>query len=374
MVMPWKSYRSFTLVTPRSPSMMSPAPAAIACHMHRCRSTGRPPMPAESADVVLRLWEALRPRLRLNGSLALYEQVERRLVPILLEMERAGIKVDADDLRRMSVDFESRMAVMEQDCHRLAGHPFNVGSPKQLGEVLFDEQKLPGGKRMKTGAWGTNSAVLQTLAEQGHELPNRILEWRQLAKLKSTYANSLVDRHQSGDRASAYVVRDGGSLDRAALVERPEPAEHSDPHGGRQPHSSRIYRGTGACAGQRGLFSNRAAAIGACRRSAVLRDSFANGEDIHARTASEVFGVPMAGMDPMTRRRAKAINFGIIYGISGFGLARQLGITPGEARNTSVVTSSAIREFVTIWNERRKKRGSRGMWSRHSDGAVGCRE
>ncbi len=106
---------------------------------------------------MLRLWEALRPRLRLNGGLALYEQVERRLVPILLEMERAGIKVDADDLRRMSVDFESRMAVMEQDCHRLAGHPFNVGSPKQLGEVLFDEQKLPGGKRMKTGAWGTDS-------------------------------------------------------------------------------------------------------------------------------------------------------------------------------------------------------------------------
>ena len=123
-------------------------------------------------------------RLRLNGGLALYEQVERRLLPILLEMERAGVKVDADDLRRMSVDFEARMAVMEQDCHRLAGHPFNVGSPKQLGEVLFDEQKLPGGKRMKTGAWGTDSSVLQALADQGHELPNRILEWRQLAKLK----------------------------------------------------------------------------------------------------------------------------------------------------------------------------------------------
>ena len=126
---------------------------------------------AEDADVTLRLWDALKPRLRLNGGLALYEQVERRLVPILLEMERAGVKVDADDLRRMSVDFEARMAVMEQDCHRLAGHPFNVGSPKQLGEVLFDEQKLPGGKRMKTGAWGTDSSVLQALADQGSELP-----------------------------------------------------------------------------------------------------------------------------------------------------------------------------------------------------------
>ena len=126
---------------------------------------------AEDADVTLRLWEALRPRLRLNRALALYEQVERRLLPVLLEMERAGIKVDADDLRRMSVDFEQRMAVMERDCHRLAGHEFNVGSPKQLGEVLFDEMKLPGGKRMKTGAWGTDSSVLQTLADQGHELP-----------------------------------------------------------------------------------------------------------------------------------------------------------------------------------------------------------
>src|SRR3984885_14409610 len=148
---------------------------------------------AEDADVALRLWQALRPRLRFNGALALYEQLERRLVPVLLAMERAGIKVDADDLRRMSLDFEQRMGVMEKDCHRLAGFEFNVGSPKQLGEVLFDKMNLPGGKRMKTGAWGTDSSVLQALADQGHELPGRILEWRQLQKLKSTYADSLVN-------------------------------------------------------------------------------------------------------------------------------------------------------------------------------------
>ncbi len=147
---------------------------------------------AEDADVALRLWQALRPRLRFNGALALYEQLERRLVPVLLEMERAGIKVDADDLRRMSVDFEQRMAVIEQDIHRLAGRVFNVGSAKQLGEVLFDEMKLAGGKRMKTGAWGTDASVLQTLADQGHELPARIMDWRQLQKLKSTYADALV--------------------------------------------------------------------------------------------------------------------------------------------------------------------------------------
>ena len=137
---------------------------------------------AEDADVTLRLWQALHPRMRAAKALALYEQMERRLIPILLDMEREGIKVDAADLRRMSVDFEQRMIVMERDCHRLAGHEFNVGSPKQLGEVLFDKMGLQGGKRMKTGAWGTDSSVLQTLADQGHELPARILEWRRASK------------------------------------------------------------------------------------------------------------------------------------------------------------------------------------------------
>ena len=147
---------------------------------------------AEDADVALRLWQALRPRLRFAHALTLYEQMERRLTGVLMDMERAGIKVDADDLRRMSVDFEQRMAVMEKECHRLAGFEFNVGSPKQLGEVLFDKMGLAGGKRMKTGAWGTDSSVLQALADQGLELPAKILDWRQLQKLKSTYADSLV--------------------------------------------------------------------------------------------------------------------------------------------------------------------------------------
>ncbi len=125
---------------------------------------------------------------------ALYEQIDRRLIAVLLHMERAGVKVDAADLRAMSKDFEQRMAVMEQDIHRLAGEAFNVGSAKQLGEVLFDRMGLPGGKRMKTGAWGTDASVLQALAEQGHDLPARVLDWRQLAKLKSTYADALVEQ------------------------------------------------------------------------------------------------------------------------------------------------------------------------------------
>jgi DNA polymerase-1 len=287
---------------------------------------------AEAADVTLRLWETLRPRLRLNGGLALYEQVERRLVPVLLEMERAGVKLDADDLRRMSVDFEARMAVMEQDCHRLAGHPFNVGSPKQLGEVLFDEQKLPGGKRMKTGAWGTDSSVLQGLAEQGHDLPNRILEWRQLAKLKSTYADSLVNdiNPQTGRVHTCFAM----AVASTGRLSSNDPNLQNIPirteEGSRIRHAFIAEPGHVLVSADYSQIELRLLAHVA--DLPVLRESFANGEDIHARTASEVFGVPMAGMDPMTRRRAKAINFGIIYGISGFGLARQLGITPGEAR------------------------------------------
>jgi DNA polymerase-1 len=286
----------------------------------------------EAADIVLRLWQALRPRLRLNGGLALYEQAERRLVPILLEMERAGIKVDADDLRRMSVDFEARMGVMELDCHRLAGHPFNVGSPKQLGEVLFDEQKLPGGKRMKTGAWGTDSSVLQTLADQGHELPTRILEWRQLQKLKSTYADALVTEinPETGRVHTVFAM----AIASTGRLSSNDPNLQNIPirteEGGRIRHAFIAEPGHVLVSADYSQIELRLLAHVA--DLPVLRESFANGEDIHARTASEVFGVPMAGMDAMTRRRAKAINFGIIYGISGFGLARQLGITPGEAK------------------------------------------
>jgi len=287
---------------------------------------------AEDADVALRLWQALRPRLRFNKSLAVYEQVERRLTGVLMAMESTGIKVDADDLRRMSVDFEQRMGVMEQECHRLAGFEFNVGSPKQLGEVLFDRMGLPGGRRMKTGAWGTDSSVLQTLADQGLELPAKILDWRQLQKLKSTYADSLVNEinpetgrvHTSFAQAIASTGR----------LSSNDPNLQNIPI--RTEEGSRI---------RHAFIAEQGHVLVSCDYSQIelrllahvadipaLRESFERGEDIHARTASEVFGLPMQGMDPMTRRRAKAINFGIIYGISGFGLARQLGITPGEAR------------------------------------------
>ncbi len=287
---------------------------------------------AEDADVTLRLWDVLRPNLRKNRALALYEQVERRLIPILLEMERAGVKVDEADLKAMSVDFEARMAVMEQDCHRLAGRIFNVGSPKQLGEVLFDEMQLTGGKRMKTGAWGTDSSVLQGLADRGLALPERILEWRQLQKLKSTYTDALAAQINptTGRVHTSFAM----AIAATGRLSSTDPNLQNIPI--RTEEGARIRRAFVAEPGHVLVSADYSQIelrlLAHVADIPALKDSFARGEDIHARTASEVFGVPMEGMDGMTRRRAKAINFGIIYGISAFGLGRQLAIGPGEAR------------------------------------------
>jgi DNA polymerase-1 len=286
---------------------------------------------AEGADITLRLWQALRPRLRESKALALYEQVERRLVPVLAEAERAGIRVDEAELRRLSADFASRMAVMEEDAHRLAGHVFSLGSPKQLGEVLFDEQGLPGGKRGASGAWGTDANVLQTLADLGHELPSRVLEWRQLAKLKSTYADALVEEifPATGRVHTSYAM----AATSTGRLSSNDPNLQNIPI--RTEEGGRIRRAFVAAPGHMLVSADYSQIelrlLAHVADIEALRESFAKGEDIHARTASEVFGVPLDKMDGVTRRRAKAINFGIIYGISAFGLARQLGIDAGEA-------------------------------------------
>ena len=318
------------------------------------------PFAAERADVALRLWHVMRPRLRQNRSLALYEQLERRLVPILLEMERAGVKVDANELRRMSADFAARMAVIEIDIHRLAGRTFNLGSAKQLGEVLFDEMKLPGGRRMKTGAWGTDASVLAAQAEQGHELPARILDWRQLAKLKSTYADALVDQinAETGRVHTSFAM----AVASTGRLSSTDPNLQNIPI--RTEEGSRI-RSTFIAESGHVLVSADYSQIELRLLAHVagipqLRASFAAGEDIHARTASEVFGVPMAGMDAATRRRAKAINFGIIYGISAFGLARQLAIAPGEAKlyiDAYFVRYPGIRDYMEASREEARRHG-----------------
>ncbi len=287
---------------------------------------------AEDADVTLRLWQKLRPALRTNKALALYEQIERRLIPVLLAMEREGVLVDAAELSRISVEFAARMAEMERDIHALAGHPFNLASPKQLGEVLFDELRLPGGKRMKTGAWGTDAQVLQSLADEGHEIPARILAWRQLAKLKSTYADALVNQinPETGRVHTSFAM----AVTSTGRLSSTDPNLQNIPVRGEE--GGRIRRAFIAAPGHLLVSADYSQIelrlLAHVADLASLKESFARGEDIHARTASEVFGVPMAGMDAQTRRRAKAINFGIIYGISAFGLARQLGTTPGEAR------------------------------------------
>ncbi len=290
------------------------------------------PYAAEDADVTLRLWHALRPRLRTTRSLVLYERLERRLIPVLMRMEQAGIKVDEAELRRMSADFAERMGVMETEIHAMAGRPFSLGSAKQLGEILFDEQKLPGGKRLPSGAWGTDVFLLQSLADQGHELPARIIEWRQLSKLRSTYTEALVGQiNPDTGRVHTSFAQAVTSTGRLSST---DPNLQNIPI--RTEEGSRIRRAFVAEPGH---------VLVSCDYSQIelrlmahaadiapLKEAFATGQDIHARTASEVFGIPMAGMDPATRRRAKAINFGIIYGISAFGLARQLGIDAGEAR------------------------------------------
>ena len=290
------------------------------------------PYAAEDADVALRLWHKLRPQLRTTHSLALYEQMERRLVPVLMHMEQAGIKVDEAELRRMSADFAERMGVMETEIHAMAGRPFSLGSAKQLGEILFDEQKLPGGKRLASGAWGTDVFMLQGLADQGHALPARIIDWRQLSKLRSTYTEALVG--QVNPETGRVHTSFAQAITATGRLSSTDPNLQNIPI--RTEEGSRI---------RRAFIAEPGHVLVSCDYSQIelrlmahaadiapLKEAFAAGQDIHTRTASEVFGVPMAGMDPATRRRAKAINFGIIYGISAFGLARQLGIDAGEAR------------------------------------------
>ncbi|MDE8348142.1 MAG: DNA polymerase I [Acidocella sp.] len=287
---------------------------------------------AEAADITLRLWALLKRRLRANKSLALYELTEKKLIPILAAMEAAGIMVDRDDLQSMSLEFASRMADYEAQIHKLAGQPFNVGSPKQLGEILFDTLKLPGGKKSKLGAWGTDSSVLETLAEAGHEIAQAVTDWRQLSKLKSTYADALINQiDPTTGRVHTNFAMAATTTGRLSSI---DPNLQNIPI--RTLEGARIRKAFIAAPGHQLISADYSQIelrlLAHVADIPALKQSFAAGEDIHARTASEVFDVPMQGMDSATRRRAKAINFGIIYGISAFGLARQLGISAGEAK------------------------------------------
>jgi DNA polymerase-1 len=286
---------------------------------------------AEDADATLRLWQVLKPRLAAEHMLNVYETLERPLLHVLANMERRGISIDRQVLSRLSGEFAQEAAGLEAEINKLAGETVNVGSPKQMGDILFGKLALPGGTKTKTGQWATGARVLDELAEQGHELPQKILDWRQVSKLKSTYTDALPGYvnptthrvHTSYALAATTTGRlsssepnlqnipirteDGRKIRRAFIAERGMKLVSAD-------YSQIELRLLAEIAGIE-----------------QLRKAFRDGLDIHAMTASEMFGVPVKNMPPEVRRRAKAINFGIIYGISAFGLANQLGIEREEA-------------------------------------------
>ena len=287
---------------------------------------------AEDADITLQLHQLLKPRLVDEHMVTVYETIERPLIQILVDMEMHGIKVDAKILKNLSDDFAKRLGVLENDIHKIAGREFNIASPKQLGEILFDELGLEGGKKSKkSGAWSTDAEVLEELSHV-HELPAHVLSWRQLAKLKSTYTDALQNQinPDTGRVHTSYSMA-GTSTGRLAS---------SDPNLQNIPIRTEEGRAVRtAFVAEKGniLLSADYSQIELRLLAHVagidtLKEAFHAGLDIHAMTASQVFDVPVEGMDPNVRRRAKAINFGIIYGISAFGLARQLGISRTEAK------------------------------------------
>ena len=285
---------------------------------------------AEDADVTLRLWERLKPRLAREGLSTVYETLERPLPAVLAMMENDGVKVDPEALRLLSNEFSLRMAQYEARAQEIVGRPFNLGSPKQIGDVLFGEMNMKGGKKTATGQWSTDSDVLESLALE-HELPRVLLDWRQLSKLKGTYTENLIAAiaERTGRVHTSYAL----AATTTGRLSSSDPNLQNIPV--RTEEGRKIRKAFIAPPGKVLISADYSqielrllAHIGDIPQ---LKRAFQEGLDIHAMTASEMFDTPIEGMDPMIRRRAKAINFGIVYGISAFGLANQLGIGQGEA-------------------------------------------
>ena len=317
---------------------------------------------AAHADLALRLHADIRPRLVADRLTAVFERIERPLIAVLARMEAAGILVDQGELVALSADFAGRIETLEREIHALAGHPFTIGSPKQLGEVLFEEMGLDAGRKGKSGAYSTGADILEHLAEQGHDLPARVLDWRQLTKLKSTYTDALIEHIDPATRrvhtTFAMTAANTGRLSSN------DPNLQNIPI--RTEEGRRIRRAFVAASGHVLLSADYSQIelriLAHVAGVDVLKDAFREGIDIHALTASQVFGVPLEGMDPMVRRSAKAINFGIIYGISPFGLARQIGVAQAAAKgyiDAYFARYPGIRDYM----ERTKK-------AAHADGFV----
>jgi DNA polymerase I len=286
---------------------------------------------AEDADVTLRLWQLLKPRLASERVSSVYETLERPLVAVLARMERRGISIDRQVLSRLSGEFAQRAGALEAEIQALAGEPLNPGSPKQLGDILFGKLGLPGGTKTKTGQWSTGARALEDLAEQGHALPRKILDWRQVSKLKSTYTDALPGyvntRTHRVHTSYALAATPTGRLSSS------DPNLQNIPI--RTEEGRKIRRAFIAADGYKLVSADYSQIelrlLAEIAGIEALKKAFREGLDIHAMTASEMFGVPVKGMPGEIRRRAKAINFGIIYGISAFGLANQLGIEREEA-------------------------------------------
>ena len=287
---------------------------------------------AEDADITFRLYDVLKPRLAAEGKATVYETLERPLAPVIVEMERAGVKIDAKVLSALSGDFAQRMGALEAKAYKLADEEFNLGSPKQISEILFGKLGLPGGRKTAKGAWSTKADILEQLSVEGHDLPRVILDWRGLSKLKSTYTDSLPHEinPETGRVHTSYALA-STTTGRLASTDpnlQNIPIRTED---GRKIRTAFIpEKGNVLISADYSQIELRLLAHIADLKS--MKQAFADGVDIHAMTASEMFGVPVKDMDPMVRRRAKAINFGIIYGISAFGLANQLGISRSEAK------------------------------------------
>ncbi|MET4699097.1 DNA polymerase-1 [Constrictibacter sp. MBR-5] len=291
---------------------------------------------AEEVDYAARLHALFRGRLVLERMTAVYETIERPLVQVLADMEEAGVLVDPDQLRALSKDFGERMATIETDAYEIVGHEFNIGSPKQISDIIFGELGVAGGRKSKTGAFTTGADVLEDLAGQdtgqAGQLAQKVLDWRQISKLKSTYSDALLDEinPDTGRVHTTFAM----AVTTTGRLSSNDPNLQNIPV--RTEEGRKIRQAFVASPGHVLLSADYSQIelrlLAHVAEIESLRTAFREGYDIHAMTASQVFGTPVEGMDPQVRRKAKAINFGIIYGISAFGLGRQLGIPQGEAR------------------------------------------
>lgn len=301
---------------------------------------------AEDSDIALRLWQILKPQLLAEKLVGVYETIERPLIPVVAAMETDGVKIDASVLRAQSGALAHRMQDLEEAVYAVAGHAFNLASPKQLGDVLFGELGLPGGAKGKTGAYSTSHDALEPLAEQGHEIVSLLLDWRGLSKLKSTYTDALPEQiNPKTGRIHTSFSLVGAATGRLSST---DPNLQNIPI---RTEEGRAIRRAFVAAGGHVLLSVDYSQIelrlaAAAAGVGALIKAFREGVDIHALTAAQVFGLPLEKVTSEERRRAKAVNFGIIYGISGFGLAKQIGCSPGEA-------GSFIRAYLDRFHELR---------------------